>query len=344
MAVVTPASHPQAPPQIGSWVLLQELQRHPAQWLYKARHCSVERVALLKVLPPETARDQSMRAQFLLEARIAAANPGRLLQAYDVFEWESCLAAVMEWPRGEVLSKFPQPVEVARSAAICLDVAYALTTMHREGVIHGALRSSAVLVGSGAEAWRPMAKLLDLGLCLPTGQDPSAVHGAGSLGPENARGAPVDAKSDVYGLGALCVELLTGRVWRADAEASLPARTPDRLVDLLRRCLAVDPTHRPASMAAVADELEWVRYELVWGHFGTLEGRGAPQGDADFGEHAGWFIEDGDTLTEDQVVSLVGYARPRARSWAALSFLAVTLVAGAVIYAGVVLGLSPYVQ
>ena len=259
--------------------------------VYRAIDTRLNRIVALKVLPQNLASDPDRRARFAREAQtIAALNHPHICTLHDLGEADGVTYLVMEHVAGETLAqrlkKGPLPLDlVLRLGA---DIADALHTAHRKGIIHRDLKPANVMVTSTG------AKLLDFGLARLTGQADRAVvaelapatttaglTGRGTIlgtlqymAPEQLEGKEADARTDIWALGVLLYEMLTGRpAFEAASSAGLIAAiverepvpisatqplTPPTLERLVRKCLAKQPDARWQSAADAADELRWV--------------------------------------------------------------------------------------
>jgi serine/threonine-protein kinase len=233
-----------------------------------ARDTELDRPVAVKRLAENLARDEELRARFLREARLSArlAHPN-VVRVYDCGEDGGRPFIAMEYVDGETLSELlarrgPLPagevVELGAQACRGLDAAHEAGLVHRDVKPHNLLlRSDGVL------------KLGDFGIAL--GVEGTRLTTAGTvlgtaayLAPEQARGEEVTPAADVYGLGAVLYELLTGRPPRrietlAQLARPEPIATPEGvpapLAAVVMRCLAPDPADRPTSAAELAGEL-----------------------------------------------------------------------------------------
>lgn len=327
--------------RLGPWRVTSELCNHPR--MYFAEHTSLDCSAILKVLP--AGASWRKRLQFLLEASVAAGHTGRIVRTLDVFEYGGCLVAVVERPYGRLLSWSRAPLATAYAVDVCIAIAEALASMHERGVINGAIRTNAIIVTGQRD--ETSARLLDLGFCLSVGQVPTAavLNAAHSMPPEDQRGQGVSTRTDTYGLGLLCFELLTGHPWSMSPTDFLPDATPPRLAHLVRRCLSLTPAHRPASMLEIANELEWIRVDLrdrreahAPAPVATSSARVDRQDPSPQWE---WFVEDGASLSEVQQASLDPYVPDSRARWSTMLAIAVlTAVATAAMFALIATGLG----
>src|SRR5512136_2852631 len=260
---------------------------------YKARDTRLDRSVAIKVLPPAFSADPERRARFEREAKtIAGLNHPHICTLHDVGEHEGSTFLVMEHLTGETLAqrleKGPLPLEQALSVAT--EIADALSAAHRQGVIHRDLKPGNVMLTKGG------AKLLDFGLAKLKGhgERPAAAHlesaptqstpltGEGMIvgtlqymAPEQLEGKLADARTDLWALGAILYEMVTGRrAFEGTSAASLIANimnaeptplstlqplTPPGVDRLVKRCLAKDPDDRWQSSADLGAELRWLR-------------------------------------------------------------------------------------
>lgn len=284
--------------------------------VYRARDSELEREVAIKVLPAAFADDEERVARLEREARLLASlNHPHIAAIYSLEAVEGNRFLVLEVVEGETLqeriARGPLPldeaIEVSRQIAEALDAA------HGKGVIHRDLKPPNIkLAPEGG------VKVLDFGLAKPSAPEPSSSQSesptftrhtetgvilgtAPYMSPEQARGKPVDKRTDVWAFGCVLYEMLTGRnAFRGDDVSTtlaqilerepdwnaLPARTPASVRRLLTRCLEKDPKKRlrdvgdaileldareiPAEAPAETSGTSWMR--LVWGSMGLLVG------------------------------------------------------------------------
>jgi eukaryotic-like serine/threonine-protein kinase len=239
-----------------------------------ARDEELGRTVAIKLLADNLARDAAFRERFLREARIAArvAHPN-VVRVYDVGEDDGRPYIVMEYVDGETLEELLQRdgrLEAARAVELATQLCAGLAAAHDAGLVHRDVKPQNLLVRRDG-----VLKIADFGVArleaatrlTRTG---TVLGTAAYLAPEQALGRDVTTAADVYAAGAVLYELLTGRPPREVATAAdlsralelpvvplreLAPEAPRALEELVMRCLAHYPEHRPESAAALAAEL-----------------------------------------------------------------------------------------
>jgi hypothetical protein len=212
--------------------------------VYEAADLLLDRPVAVKVLRGDLATDPRATARFEREARTAASlSHPNVVAVYDVGTDGPIAWFVMERVAGRTVAQIvavESPLDPARAAAIARQVADALAYAHARGVIHRDVAPGNVMVTPNGHV-----KVLDLGIARaerwtpPSHADTVAAHGtAAYLAPEQARGE-TDPRSDIYGLGAVLYEMLTGTV-----PSPKPTAIAGPLGVVVMRCLATDPDQR----------------------------------------------------------------------------------------------------
>ena len=273
---------------LGTFEILGPLGAGGMGEVYRARDRRLEREVAIKVLPARLAGDSGGIARFEREARLLAAlnHPG-IATIYGAEGTAEERYIVLELVPGETLKERLQrgPLPLLEALEVARQIADALAAAHERGIVHRDLKPSNVKVTPGGKV-----KVLDFGLAKaqsafgdpdatesPTGLAPDATEPGMILGtpeymsPEQARGRPLDRRTDIWSFGCILFEMLTGRrpfggATPPDALASiltrepeweaLPASTPQRIHDLLERCLEKDPERRLRDAADARWELE----------------------------------------------------------------------------------------
>jgi serine/threonine protein kinase len=244
--------------------------------VYLARDRELDRPVALKVLAEQYADDDAFRRRFMREARLAARlSHANVVQVYDTGEEDGRPFIVMEYVRGETLADVlahrrkllvREVADIGRQAAHGLEHAHVAGLVHRDVKPHnllvrddGAVKIADFGIARAAE----VSRLTELGTVLGT---------AAYLAPEQARGEEVTPAADIYSLGAVLYEALTGRTPHqfssltelAEKQRSgevVPIRdlepsVPERIEALVMRCLAREPRFRPESAAEIASALD----------------------------------------------------------------------------------------
>ena len=283
--------------------------------VYRASDTKLGREVAIKTLPAELASDRDRLARFEREAKLLAAlNHAHIASVYGLDEHDGTLYLAMELVEGETLERklkhARMPIEDVLRLA--LQIAEALEAAHEKGVVHRDLKPANIMVTHDGQV-----KVLDFGLAKR--HEPSmrahaptvnALHTEAGvvlgtvpyMSPEQARGAAVDRRTDIWAFGCILYELLSGRqafpsgettsdtlagVLARDPDwAALPTATPARLRTLVERCLRKDPRHRLRDIGDALLELEALpdeaaasvtfgsarqrRREYVWAAFALL--------------------------------------------------------------------------
>ncbi len=245
--------------------------------VYKADDTKLERVVALKFLP-DSAMPETSRQRFLQEARAAAGiQHPNISPIFEINEHEGRPFFAMAFLEGKPISELLEtgPLPYRKAVDIALQIAAGLEAAHQHGIVHRDIKSSNILVGTGGHV-----SILDFGLALrPDAQrftTPGLASGtAAYMSPEQAQGLEVDLRSDLWSLGVVLYEMLTGKLpfhresvfsvmyaivnQEPLALSPLGPSVPKSLEAVLNRALAKDPGQRYQSAAEMADALRRVR-------------------------------------------------------------------------------------
>jgi serine/threonine protein kinase len=269
------------------YVVEKLLSRGGMGAVYLCRRTVIDKLVAMKVLRPEFMHDLETAERFITEAKAATAiGSPHIVEVFDFGTMpDGCTYFVMEFLDGDSLANVihrEHRLEPERMIAIAKQIAEGLGAAHDVDIVHRDLKpDNLVLLDRGKTEF---VKILDFGLAkVARGQGRltrvGKVFGTPHyMSPEQARGKGVDRRTDIYALGVIMYEMLTGRVpFDGDTPLSIlsghvhgdvpPLRPPDGLVDaawsgleiVVRKCLAKDPGGRYSNMRAVAEDLELVR-------------------------------------------------------------------------------------
>ncbi|HEY6892781.1 MAG TPA: serine/threonine-protein kinase, partial [Rhodanobacteraceae bacterium] len=205
--------------RLGHYDIVAELGRGGMGVVYKGHESSLNRYVAIKVLADSLAHDEAVKERFLREARsMAALNDPHIIQIYFIGEDEGGQTYfVMEFVEGESLGsmlKREGKLSVEQSAKVIHQTAMGLSTAHDRGVVHRDIKPGNLMINS-----RGAVKIADFGIAL-SNHDLSKkltttgefVGTPGYLSPEVCLGKPVDQRSDIFSLGIVFFEMLTGRM------------------------------------------------------------------------------------------------------------------------------------
>ena len=254
--------------------------------VYKARDTRLDRAVAIKILPAEFASDAQLKVRFEREAKtISQLSHPNICTLFDVGD----NYLVMELLDGETLADRLSrgPLPIGEAIQIGIQIADALDKAHRAGIIHRDLKPGNVMLTSGG------VKLLDFGLAKtnavtgpasvtmqkPVTQEGTIVGTLQYMAPEQLEGREMDGRADIFALGAMLYEMVSGRrAFDGESRASIIARilsseppplatlqrvTPPALDRIVKRCLAKHPTLRWQCAGDVRRELELVGEEEV---------------------------------------------------------------------------------
>jgi TolB-like protein/Tfp pilus assembly protein PilF len=262
--------------------ILEELGSGAMGTVYLARDLKLDRRVALKLLPPELVADELRRRRFDRESRsLAALNHPNVVTVHSVEEADGQPFIVMEWVQGRTLLEIipPRGLSLDRTLELAIPMIDGVAQAHAAGIVHRDLKPSNVMVRDDG-----VVKVLDFGIS--KGEAETVVDGKafrpdltaegrvlGTLpymSPQQVLGLPVDARSDVFSLGVILFEMLTGvRPFHGDGHATLaaailqqPAPALERLAavpadvdQVVRRCLEKEPSRRYASARELRNDL-----------------------------------------------------------------------------------------
>ncbi len=262
--------------QVGPYRLLREIGSGGMGTVYEAEDTRLGRRVAVKVLPPELSRNRQAKERFLREARAASTvDHPNLCTVHDVGESDGRLYIVLSLYEGETLRERIRrgalPPAGAREVAI--QIARGLARAHEAGITHRDLKPANVMLTCHGEV-----KILDFGIARLEGDEATLTRTGATLGtpaymsPEQARGDPVDRRTDIWSLGVLLYEMVAGRrpfggegvqavvaailTQEPEPLARVCPEAPPELARVAARALAKDPAERYPSATELLADLE----------------------------------------------------------------------------------------
>jgi serine/threonine-protein kinase len=272
--------------RIGSYEIVAPLGAGGMGEVYRAHDTTLGRDVAVKILPPEFAADSERRARFAREARLLATlNHPHIGAIYGLEEASDVTALVLELVEGPTLAERLErgPLTTADALPVARQIAQALEAAHEKGIVHRDLKPANIVLQETSGT--PRVKVLDFGLAKAMGRadggpladsfdgtaDGRILGTPAYMSPEQARGLPVDKRTDIWAFGCVLHEMLSGRpafagetvsdtlasvLEREPDSTALPAQTPANIRVLLQRCLRKDPQKRLHDIADVRIEIE----------------------------------------------------------------------------------------
>jgi serine/threonine protein kinase len=271
----------------GKYRIIEEIGRGGMGIVYKAEDIKLARQVAIKVLPEVFTADPERLARFEREAKVLASlNHQNIAAIYGVEEANGKRFLVLELVEGETLAErlIESSLSLEETLEVCRQIADGLEGAHEKGIIHRDLKPANVKMTPEGKA-----KILDFGLAKALVEEFTALDIANSptitaqmtepgvilgtaayMSPEQAKGRPVDKRSDIWAFGCILYECLTGKrafpgdtatesmaaILRGEPEwGSLPADTPGNVRAVLRRCLKKDPRERLRDIGDVRVEI-----------------------------------------------------------------------------------------
>jgi eukaryotic-like serine/threonine-protein kinase len=274
--------------RFGAFEVLEQIGAGGMGQVYRARDTRLDRHVALKVIRPSELAGRDGLERFKREARaISRLNHPHICALYDIGEQDGEAFLVMEYVRGETLASRLErgALRIDEAVRYAAQIAEALDGAHRSGVVHRDLKPSNIMLA------RNGVKLLDFGLAklreldadraatpttvsLGLSEDGLILGSLPYMAPEQLEGKSVDARADLFALGAVLYEMVTGHApFQGSSKASLivailsqepvPPTTHQPLIPALldrtiRRCLAKAPDERWQSASDLAAQLRWI--------------------------------------------------------------------------------------
>ena len=262
---------------ISHYKILEKLGEGGMGVVYKAEDTKLKRTVALKFLPPELTRDEETKARFVLEAQAASAlDHPNVCTIHEIDEHQGRMFIVMGYVEGESLRQKIQRSKLKTKDVVelAIQIAEGLQAAHEKGIVHRDIKSDNVMVTRKGQA-----KIMDFGLAKLKGaggltKTGSTVGTVAYMSPEQIQGEEVDHRSDIWSLGVVLYEMLTGQLpFRGEHEAAViyeilnvepkatqlfRADVPEGIEVLLSLLLQKDRGKRIASANEIIDRLKRV--------------------------------------------------------------------------------------
>jgi eukaryotic-like serine/threonine-protein kinase len=260
----------------GRYSIDRELGRGGMGVVFLAHEVHLDRLVAIKVLPPERAADPALRERFLREVRLAArlSHPN-IIPIHAVEETQAFVFYVMAFVDGETLTERVRsrgPFPGSEGARVLREVAWALAYAHGQGIVHRDVKPDNILL----ERTTGRVLVADFGIAAALGN--ASIDGVTGtpevMSPEQVLGKPLDARTDIYALGATAYFAFSGRypfegssttellakhvATPAPTLASLGLPVPRKLGTLVDHCLRKEAADRPPTANNVAEKLTLV--------------------------------------------------------------------------------------
>jgi serine/threonine protein kinase/Tfp pilus assembly protein PilF len=259
----------------GRYKILGKLGEGGMGVVYKAEDTRLKRTVALKFLPPELTRESEAKERFIREAQAAAAlSHPHICTIYEVHEEDGKSFISMEYVEGESIRESikKRALDPAMALGIAMQVAQGLEEAHKKGIIHRDIKTANIMVTSSGQA-----KVMDFGLAKVFGaslitKEAKTMGTVAYMSPEQAQGQSLDQRTDIWSLGIVLYEMLTGKLpFKGEYDQSMvhsilnhdpePLRKiqpnlPKELENVVLTALAKNPAARYQSMKEMLEDLK----------------------------------------------------------------------------------------
>ncbi|MGB7295030.1 MAG: protein kinase [Candidatus Aminicenantales bacterium] len=274
----------------GKYTILEEVGHGGMGIVYKAEDKTLKRPVALKFLPGELARHEEAKRRFIREAQAAAAlDHTNICAIHEVGEAEGQTYIAMAYIEGRTLRErlAQHPLEPGEALGVAVQIAEGVDEAHKKGIVHRDIKSANIMITDQGQA-----KIMDFGLAKMAGgpvitTEVKTMGTVAYMSPEQARAEEVDQRTDIWSLGVVLYEMLTGRLpFRGERESSIlysivheepkalrqiNARIPGEIQKVIDRALKKNKTERYASAAEMLKALRSCQDSLANAAAGGLD-------------------------------------------------------------------------
>jgi serine/threonine protein kinase len=263
---------------ISHYKILEKLGEGGMGVVYKAQDTKLERFVALKFLPAHLAASEQDKTRFIQEAKSASAlNHPNVCTIHDIQEHDGTMFIVMEYVDGQTLNEKIKNLSQKQALDIGIQIADGLAAAHEKGIVHRDIKPENIMIRKDG-----IVQIMDFGLAKLKGasrltKEGSTVGTAGYMSPEQVQGQDTDHRSDIFSLGVLLYEMLSGQppfkgvhetaiayeIVNVDSLplASINPGIPPELDAIVLECLEKDPKERTQSASQVSVDLKRYRRE-----------------------------------------------------------------------------------
>ncbi len=252
--------------------------------VYKAKDIKLKRTVALKLIIPEALESEKRKTRFVVEAQAAAAlNHPNICTIYDIEEAEGIPFIILEYIEGQSLKKKikERPHDINDSIELAMQIADGLQEAHEKGIVHRDIKSGNIIITNKGQAKITdfgLAKLLDMTRIT---RSETVMGTVPYMSPEQASGDDVDHRTDIWSLGVVIFEMLTGLLpFKGEREQTvlhsiihdephavtgLRSGIPLEFERILEKCLEKDPSQRYQTAADLKADLKRLKRDIVTG-------------------------------------------------------------------------------
>ena len=263
---------------ISHYRILEKLGEGGMGVVYKAQDTKLNRTVALKFLPAQVSGSDQDKARFLQEAQAAAGlNHPNICTIHGIEEADGKHFIVMEFVDGQTLQEKKSSLSMKQALEIGIQIADGLAAAHEKGIVHRDIKPENIMIRKDG-----IAQVMDFGLAKLRGasrltKEGSTVGTAGYMSPEQVQGQETDHRADIFSLGVLLYEMLTGQlpfkgvhetaiayeIVNVDSPpmSSIKPEIPPELDAIVMECLEKDPNDRTQSAKQVAVDLKRYKRE-----------------------------------------------------------------------------------